>query len=58
MFKVACNLIFRLTTRCQTCELRYADVPDGVYINYYQLTAPVWPSEKDSCHSKDSFVSK
>jgi hypothetical protein len=43
---------------CQTCELRYADVPEGVYVNYYQLTAPVWPSEAHSCRSKDSFVSK
>ena len=43
---------------CQTCELRYADVPEGVYVNYYKLTAPLWPSEAHSCRSKDSFVSK
>jgi hypothetical protein len=50
--------MLRLATSCQTCELRYADVPDGVYLNYYQLTAPVWPSEEKSCRSTDTFVSK
>ena len=33
-------------------------MPEGVYINYYQLSAPIWPSEKHSCASKDTFVHK
>ena len=44
---------------CSTCELQYADVPEGVYMNYYQLSATsVWPAEKDSCNSHDAAVHK